>query len=252
MKKVLRIARILLILIFTGGIVHASYRALNWLLIPTSFNLAGSHTLSKDSLEKVSEFIEEKLDYKTKSLKDVAHAIKNQFSHIKHVMITQAPNGLNVKLKPRTPRFIINNEKILIDSGQLISKYLFNKDAYSMLPALTIDEAACESGCLNYLCHKSLCMVPGKLFKAYDFWWQNKEAVWLTCKEQPHFVILTDAESIGNKQKLQLCCNLKKDIELKKEFSFKKSMVWIADIRFDNQVIVFSRGGKGHGYNTFT
>jgi hypothetical protein len=150
------------------------------------------------------------------------------------------------------PIIKINDNLVLLESGMMESQHSFKSDIIEVLPSLCIHESIFTDNRLTPDIYTCLNSISPYLFKEYEINWHNKYELWLTDKSQHNFKILSDAYSISDEQKLKLCKKLKEEIKGKKEVLLNKSKTWIADIRFDNQIIVFSRGGRGHGYNSST
>jgi len=251
MKRTLKIARTLIITFAIGSGTFLVYRTINQLLIPAEIVLLSETQLSQKGHELIYTFINEEINYKYKPLHEIAYLVKNQFSEIKNISITHIPKKLIIKFNIHKPRFVINDKKIFLESGIIKPKHFFDKNSIELLPKLSLNESLHSNKQFLNTCYSYLENISPELFENYDLIWKTEQEIWLTNKEQPRFSILSDPNSINNNQKLTLCSKLKKNIESKKTFSFTKS-VWFADIRFDNQVIIFSRGGKGYGYNTYT
>ncbi len=251
LKERIKIIYIIVICVFVVGISYLTGKSLQCLLTPTCFKVTGT-MLAPGGIKDISQFIHEKIDYKKNSLKNIAQQIKTQFPYIKHVSITQIPKILLIDLQILEPRFAINEGYVLLDLNRIESSEVFKKNIVSELPSVKIDTFTDNSEQLDPLCYESLNVIPEELRVNYSCYLRNNHEILFTHKKQPQFVILADLHSVNNLQKLNLCNKVKHEMELRKSFTPKMSTKWIVDIRFDNQVIVFSRGGKGHGYNTFT
>jgi len=252
MKKGIKIARITVIFGLIIGGAFIGYRSFINHTTPSCFFVTADQILSKEGLSAIATFIKEETDYKKSSLAIIAYKLKAAFSHINHIAISHISKKLVINVQPHKPRFVINADKVLLESGKVKPRSLFNNDILLTIPLLTISESACHIDNLSADCFNALNTISPVLLEQYNLCWENEREVWLTDKKKPHFTILTDSHSITHQQKLDVCGILKKTIESRKDFSRRKSTVWVADIRFDNQVIIFSRGGKGHGYNTLT
>ncbi len=250
MKRGIKIARIIVIFGLIVGSIFIGYRKFINQSTPYCFFVADNHILSKEELNAIIRFINEETDYTKNSLATIAHKLKAEFSHINHIGISHISKKLIIKLKPYKPRFVINTDKVFLESGTVKPRSLFNNDMLSTIPSLTINDCFIDN--LSTVCFNALNTISPVLLEQFNLCWENEREVWLSDKKQPQFAILTDLKSIMDQQKLDMCQVLKKNIVSRRDFLRKKSTVWIADIRFDNQVIIFSRGGKGHGYNTLT
>jgi len=252
MKKTAKIIRIIIIfaLLITGGFF--SYKLYHRLFTPTRFTISSNNILSASTLETINTFIDQKTDYTDKSIKSLAAQLKTTFPFIKEVAITQLPKTLAIHMNINKPLFVINNDLILLESGTLESLNLFKPDVFESLPSASIHKSSYHDKNLSQSCYNCLTSISRHLLDSYQLNWNNEQEVWLNDKKQPRFIILCNLQSIEDQKKLKFCSTLKNEIVRKKEFSHNKLNTWIADIRFDNQIIIFSRGGKGHGYNTFT
>lgn len=253
MKKALKNIRIIVVVatcIFLGYLGNKAYRLI---FTPVTYSITSDNILSTTTQECIKTVVAHDIDYQRVPLATIAHQLKDTFPFVKGVTIAHLATGtVAIHLTIYKPLMRINSNLVLLESGILESQQSFKSDVIASLSAVSVHESVFTDSRLTPDFYTCLASISSHLFKGYEINWHNKHELWLTDKNQPSFKILCDAHSISNEQKLNLCKKLKEEIKGKKEVLLNKSKTWIADIRFDNQIIIFSRGGRGHGYDTST
>ncbi|TET05876.1 hypothetical protein E3J79_03740 [Candidatus Dependentiae bacterium] len=253
MKKALKNIRIIVVVATCIFLGYLGYKAYCLIFTPLTYAITNDSILSTTAQECIKTVVAQDIDYQSVPFATIAHQLKDTFPFIKVVTIAHLATGtVAIHLTIYKPIIRINNNLVLLESGVLELQQLFKYDIIASLPTVSVHESVCTDSRLTSDFYTCLSAISPHLFKEYEINWHNKHELWLTDKNQHSFKILCDIYSISNEQKLRLCKKLKEEIKGKKEVLLNKSKTWIADIRFDNQIIVFSRGGRGHGYDTST
>jgi len=234
-----------MLITFLGG-----YKASRILFEPSGYFLNTSSVLSQQAHLTIANFCEQ-IDVKKLPLQKIAYNIKERFPIIESVTIHQQPTKtLDIRCCVYTPLFNINHDMIVCASGILEPSHSFKTELITTLPALKIDACEITENRLHTVCYDCLASCPSTLFDVYDLTWKNEAEIVLTDKKQGRFSILSDINTINDQKKFNLYAHLKHDIMNRNDFALNKGKQWVADIRFDNQIIIFSRGGRGYGYKT--
>jgi len=250
MKKVQIIIRIFVgfVPLLVGGIIgYNSYRIL---FIPSDYTLETNSILSTQAIEQINNFIEQNIDFKNSlSLKKIASSLKEEFACIKRVAIRQLPTKkLHIQLSTYKPLFRLNNDCILLKSGIIEPLHSFNPQSIDKLQCITVHNSAINKHQLSSPCYTCLTNCSPSVFESFDFTWNNETELILHDKKQRRFSILGDINTLTDQQKLKLYTTLQHQIMNRNDYALNKGKKWIADFRFDNQIIIFSRGGRGYGY----
>jgi len=246
-RKIKLIARLILLCTVCIIVVYTSNNLYQTLFNVDKFEICHNGHISITSCEMISTTLAD--TFQSLSFHGISQKIKNSFPFIKNISCAQLPTKeLIITLEPYEPLYVINNDLILIESGNIVSKNMYDEIVYKELVNITYEQPLHTS--VNKSCFTCLNSLNRSIFDAYDLTWTDDNEILLIDKKHRRFAIYTDMHSLEDLQKINHCSSLKTKITETKEFSLEKRKIWFADIRFDNQIVIFSRGGRGHGYAT--
>lgn len=248
MKKVTKIIKISLMLAFfiiSGYVLQKSYDAL---FTPRGYNLTADTILSQTTKDQVNSFIAQEINCKKTAAHSIATKLKHQFPYIQSIDISRlATQTVHIKIHTYNPLFIVNGNQILLESGICEPKNRFSENSIASLATININSSAIIDNHLNQSCYTCLAKLSPHILKTYTLNWINACEIWLKNKKQPRFALLCDTNTIHDEHKITLGTSLEHEIVSKKAFNYNTIKIWVADIRFDNQIVIFSRGGRDHG-----
>jgi hypothetical protein len=178
-----------------------------------------------------------------------AEIIQKQFPWIKSVSFFRIPTKtMQVAVALDEPHIRVNGA-IITEQSQVIPASTFVPAAIAMLPALqvTFTVSAHDTVPDDFTPHART--FTEERFSPYTISWIDEYNARLTDKEQPQFIILFNAKSIPDAAMFAHCSSIKQLLQERGSFGGrKKDTRWVADIRFERQVIVFSEDkGVAHG-----
>jgi len=251
MKKVTKIIRISLILSFFIISGYALQKSYTFLFMPRGYTLTTDIILAKTTKNQIDTFIAQKINYKEENLNSIAKALHNRFLYIKSVNISRlATQALDINIHTYNPLFIVNDNHILLESGMCEPKNTFDANSIASLERITIHASAIIDNHVDSTCYRCLTTLSPHIIKMYNLIWISACEIWLKNKKQQRFALLCNTNTIHDGHKITLGTSLKNEIVSKKAFNYNTMKTWVADIRFDNQIVIFSRGGRGYGYTT--
>lgn len=170
-----------------------------------------------------------------------AQEIQKQFPWIKSISFFRTPTQtMQVAVVIDEPILKVN--EAILTRSQVFPASTFTQAQIAALPTLAVyfpsitDRAEIPAA---FIPHAQT--LAGELFAPYAITWIDEYTARLVDKEQPNFVIQCNAQTIPNAKMLAYCASIKKLLQERGSFEGRKKHArWIADIRFERQVILFS------------
>ncbi|MDP3889440.1 MAG: hypothetical protein Q8Q25_02785 [bacterium] len=194
--------------------------------------------------ESIHKAIEQHLStvYQSISIDAIGQHIKELFACVRKVEVFGLPNAVaQVSIMAHKPQYLVNGEDIVTHDGLLVSKDCFLTQVDSLYH-LDITLTNKNQTSLSERCkHCVNCLTP-QLLDDYRFVWEDDTHAWLYDKMQPNFALLFDAHTVPDVNTVYHCNTIKQELTERGVFERKSKKVWVADLRFTKQIIVFSRG----------
>jgi hypothetical protein len=178
-----------------------------------------------------------------------AQEIQKQFPWIQSVSFFRIPTKtMRVAVTIGEPQVRVN-AAIVTDHLHVLPACTFVPTALTQIPALHVNFHNVNRAEVPQAFIPHAKTFTDERFKPYIISWIDEYRARLTDKEQPQFNILFNTHSIPDAATFAHCAVIKKQLEERGSFSGRqKEARWVADVRFDRQVIVFSeKGGIAHG-----
>lgn len=179
-----------------------------------------------------------------------AQNIQQQFPWIQSVSFFRVPTKeMRVAVTVDEPQVIVNGA-VITEHARVLPASTFVPKALSQVPMLQIKfrNAYLAEIPESFISHAKT--FTQEQFKPYTLSWVDAYSARLTDKEQPLFTILFNTQTIPDATMFAHCASIKQKLQERGSFTGRyKGVRWVADIRFDRQVIVFSenKGGMTHG-----
>jgi len=179
-----------------------------------------------------------------------AQTIQKQFPWIHSLSFSRmATQTMYVAVTIDEPRIKVN-EAIITDQSRVISASTYMLFGIAALPTLKINFPAItdlDEIPDSFIPHAQL-FIDAR-FAPYTVSWIDEYSARLTDIEQPNFTILFNAHAIPDAAMFTHCSTIKQILKERGSFEGRhKGTHWIADVRFERQVIVYSeKGGIAHG-----
>ncbi len=178
-----------------------------------------------------------------------AQEIQKQFPWIQSVSFHRIPTKeMRVAVIADDPQIKVNTG-VITHHLRVLPAVTFTVTALSQIPTLEVKFPHAERHEIpdSFVPHAKT--LTDQRFSAYTITWIDEYCARLTDAEQPHFSILFNAYSIPDEAMFAHCLSIKQQLEERGSFAGRnKGTRWVADVRFERQVIVFSeKGGIAHG-----
>lgn len=178
-----------------------------------------------------------------------AQEIQKQFPWIQSVSFFRIPTKtMQIAVTVGEPQVKVN-AAVVTDQLRMLPASTFVPTALSQVPVLHVDFHNVNRAEIPQAFIPHAKTFTDERFKQYNISWIDEYRARLIDKEYPQFAILFNAHSIPDAAMFAHCALIKKQLEERGSFAGRqKETRWVADVRFDRQVIVFSeKGGIAHG-----
>lgn len=178
----------------------------------------------------------------------LAQKIKGQFPAIEQINFQTVPaNTCIAEITLSEPQVQLDNCALLCANGGLMNMHQGDTNLAEKIPLIHF-EINQQAHNLTMQEKKWLCELSSTLCQSYTVTWHDAYHIELIDKKDPWFGITTTILIKPIDVLIKQCNIIKKNIEnerLKKE---RRSNYYVADIRFENQIIVSAhKGGKMYG-----
>lgn len=170
-----------------------------------------------------------------------AQDIQKQFPWIKSVSFFRVPNQ-TMRVAVAIDEPVIKVNEAILTSSQVFPASTFTQIQIVGLPTLNVDfPSATDRAEIPSAFIPHAKTFSSELFAPYAITWIDEYTARLIDKEQPNFVIQFNAQKIPDAALFSHCASIKKILQERGSFEGRKKQArWIADIRFERQVILFS------------
>lgn len=179
--------------------------------------------------------------YQKQSAPAIAHTISLQAPYINHSTIEIIPfHGIYADLTMHVPLAYLNNEQILLTNGAIVVRSWFNNNRIGPIPLITIDPEIINDNLIS----DAIPLITNihTLFKNhYSITIQDKNTVWLTDTNSSWYSICMGMHTIIDQKMISALSYVKKDLEQKKKASNRVRDVWVIDVRFKDQIVVYTK-----------
>lgn len=194
---------------------------------------------SKELCNTITSYIESQENHQ-----DVCCDLKNKFPILNAITIRKKTNSCFVaSLCAKEPLVKVNRDLILLKDGCLVAREHFDADAIFSIPDITIR----LKNSIDMLLDDQTLMTIKKSIKEnlnLDFCitWMDQTSIWLQDKNEVDWCIVVDSLTVPTGQDLRRYAAVKQAM-LNKNIKLKKGHVWVADMRFADQIIVYGAMG---------
>lgn len=176
-------------------------------------------------------------------------SIESQFPVIRSIIVDmQNPDQLNFTIQAYQPMFMVNDSFVLSEQGQIFDKAVFENKLISQLENVTYD------GTLHHKDIDRLIKFVGSLsdpiLQDFSIRWVGKYNVWLDQKNGDDLSLLVGYSRPPTILDIAECRNLRgqvidKPCKDKRGKPCKSNSTWVCDLRFDQQIVLFSTNKGG-------
>ena len=191
--------------------------------------------------------ISEKNTQKKINFVTLADQLQENFNCIESVELQHAPdNYAHLEIHAHTPYFNVRNKnsiEVATHSGLILPCASFTNKTIDGLRTIAVADHI-DSAQLPIVCMHSIKKIPEVIFDEYTFVWHNNTYIELCKKNNPSFSLLLSEESKLNITLINYCNVLYNQLHTSGAFIEKKKKRWIADVRFKDQIIMYTRRGR--------
>jgi len=167
---------------------------------------------------------------------DICFLLKEKFALVKEVIVKHVGYEKKVLVvSAYKPFFLVNESEVLVESGFIVPQLYYDKAALEQL--YTINTKAtyshnCIKASMDWLEQNADSIYQDFSLELYD-----PTLIILNDKNDTAFKVLCNQQNKISSTLIQQCFSLKDS--LKKTVMLKKEQQWVADVRFDNQIVFY-------------
>lgn len=234
------------------------------------------HFFSRSMQFEIKDFID-KAYKKNKSPSNLLPKIESHFPAIKSVVIDMSSlasspaatsafasagavpkedvssKALNFTIQAYQPVFLLNDEHVVCQYGKMFSKDIFAQSELLKLENISFDGAPTPKkvdllmSFFESLSNNSDTSFVRKdsLLQEFSVRWIDKHAIWLDSKQEQDVSLLVGYNIVPTQRDVMQCRKLRgqiadKPCKDKRGKPCKNNMKWVCDLRFDQQIVLFS------------
>lgn len=179
---------------------------------------------------------------------ELTKTLSDRFACIKKVS-TQIlpPSLLRITIEAEQPTLAVNNRYVITHSGKVIPDHSFLRHRVIMLPHIRMRTLSPDAPLLSNELKICLAHLTPQLLTSYAITIESETTIWLNDMNTP-IDILTSVASMPDHTMIAQCNRVVQSLTPEEESPTTDTAErWIADIRFNKQIIVSKKGGHNHG-----
>jgi hypothetical protein len=237
--------KILGIVIIFAGMLSTAKIMYGYLFYTTDAIVSCDPLLSESLSSIIQSHVQSAVTEHHFSLSDT---LKKDFSVIKSVCVRQVrPYLVYVSVKAYEPLFLLSKGMVLLENGLLIDKTNFINEGIQHLFSLDIQEqkdSKVSTEALFWLKN-----ISDEIFHKYQIQWLDKTRIILTDMQQSSIRVICDSTTILDTTMLAYCSKVLCEHEVLNAFKTRGQIV--ADLRFKDQIVIYSKRGDHEKYGFF-
>lgn len=205
----------------------------------TSYDVQVDAAFSPSFAQTITSFVRAQTDGRLLFMPHLAQVIQEQFPAVETIEITRnACGNVEVLIKGSSPRVVVNQEKAFTD-GKLLPTFQFSQDWLAGRAQVSVSSALCTESLDPVLAH-CLAQIDIDLLHTYNVTINDIFESWLHDKQHHNFSIRFNAATLPKNSVVAQCQAIKNELLASGALTKKPQKKWIADVRFDNQIVVSS------------
>lgn len=167
--------------------------------------------------------------------------IREQFPFIKSINTHLVPpRVMKISFITTKPIARINDDMLVVPPKTICPTSWFQELHYISLPVIAIDELVLKNMCAENLV-KILKTITSKVFDKYTVALKTTDELWLTDKVEPRLSLVCRTNKIPTDKLCEYGAQVKSLLESKGCFASRRIKSWLADLRFEKQIILSKR-----------
>jgi len=235
----------LLVVLF---LVNYQYKPDMTLLYPDDCSFTFDGNFSQAIQLEMKNFIDAAYK-KGKNPSSLLPSIETKFESIRSIIIDmQNPEQLHFTIQSYHPLFRLNDTLVVCQQGKLFEKNIFTQSSLKKLENVMYEGSLHQKNIHRLM--KFVALVADHVFKDFSIRWLDKNNVWLDQKEGKDLSLLVGYTLPPTEKDIMECRNLRgqvidKPCKDKRGKPCKKNITWVCDLRFDQQIVLFSTNKGG-------
>lgn len=229
-------------------LINRHYKPDMTVLYPDNCSFTFDSHFSRATRLEIKSFIDAAYK-KSKNPCNLLPSIEREFVMIRSIVIDmQNPEQLNFTIQSYHPLFLLNDSLIVCQQGRLFEKHIFAHDVVRNLENISYQGSLHKKDIDRLM--KFVALVPDHIFKEFSIRWLDKNNVWLDQKEGQDLSLLVGYALPPTATDIAECRNLRgqvvdKPSKDKRGKPCKNNTTWVCDLRFDQQIVLFSTNKGG-------
>jgi len=196
---------------------------------------------------EIKKFIDQAYK-KSKMPSHILLPIESHFKEIKSIVIDMNnPEALHFTIQAYQPLFIVNNEQVICQYGKMYPQHVFSSKALQSLENISFQGALTPVNQERLVQFFQSLSTP--ILKNFSIRWMHKHDIWLDSKDNKdnlqNLALLVSYQRAPTEQDIQQCRHLRgqmsdKPAKDKRGRLSHDQETWVCDLRFDQQIVVFS------------
>jgi hypothetical protein len=170
--------------------------------------------------------------------------VQAQFPYLSHGTVSFEPGAQTVyTFEACKPVCLVNGAYLLFYNGVAMRKDILRASVYTHVPVICVDQELLHNSLAMRAVAHAMVNVEPTIAQSYTMLWHTLYAGFITVPFDPPFQIMFDVAHVPTTPLLAHCTTIYRELS---DTQVPDRGEWIADIRFNNQIIVYR--GKGGGY----
>lgn len=186
---------------------------------------------------------------KNKKPSSLLQSIESEFPSIKSIVIDMHnPDQLNFTIQSYQPEFVLNDSLVVCQEGQIFERSIFADKIISKLENITYHGSLRDKDITRLV--KFITSLSDPILKDFSIRWLGKYNVWLDQKQGQDLSLLVGYRFPPTMSDIAECRKLRgqiidKPCKNKRGKPCVNTTTWVCDLRFDQQIVLFSTNKGG-------
>lgn len=240
MRIALKYIKKIIFVVFFAAFIFIAKEARNYVFLVEGYSCNFDDIISCDHKNKIFNFINLNQKLKICSLESISQKIQENFCVIKNIELFNAANGiLKLNIYSNKPKFILNDSYVLAENKAVFEKNLFAKQSLKDCNHVTLNNCEITNEVEDSF-KNMIFSFSEKYFQEYELIRDSCFKSYMIDKSDKNFRILFNDFLLPDDNILAYCSYIKNELQARGEFNRKMKKNWVADIRFDGQIVMVS------------
>jgi len=236
------------VFLLTCFFINKHYKSDMTLVYPNDCSFSFDHNFSRAMQLEMKSFIDDTYK-KNKKPSNLLSLIEQKFSSIRSIIIDMNnPEQLHFTIQSYQPLFLLNDSFVVCKQGQLFEKNIFAHDVINALRNIKYDGSFHKKDIERLM--KFITSLSDPILQDFSIRWLGKHNVWLDQKQGKDLSLLVGYALLPKNKDIAECRKLRgqivdKPCKDKQGKPCQQNITWVCDLRFDQQIVLFSTNKGG-------